>query len=53
MDKKTLDALIAKKSKKESRTISVRIPLKTYELLKKKNVDIAQTVKNVLERLAD
>lgn len=53
MDKKTLDSLTVKKRKSDSTVLSVRIQKKTLDALKKKDIDLAKTVQNLLERLAE
>lgn len=53
MDKKTLSDLTIKKSKQDSRVIAVRVSQRVYDALKKKDIDIAKTIKHLLERLAE
>lgn len=53
MEKRELTSLVVKKEIKNSVVVSLRIPQKTMDKLKAKGIDIAETVRNVLERLAD
>ena len=54
MDKRTLDKLATRgRKKKESIVVSARIPLKVFECLERRGINISETIKNVLGRLAE
>lgn len=53
MDRKTLEGLVAKKEKSDTVPYAVRLPVKLKKKLDAKGIDIAETIRNVLERLAE
>jgi len=54
MNRKELDSLVVSdKSIGANKQVSIRLPIKLIAKLKLKGIDIQQTVRNVLERIAD
>lgn len=52
MDKKALDDLVVRKQGKTT-PVTVRVPDRVIAALEAKNINVADTVRNVLLRLAD
>jgi TRAP-type mannitol/chloroaromatic compound transport system substrate-binding protein len=53
MDRKELESLVVKKSVKKDKVMTVKVNQAAYDKLKKKGVDVAKTLQNWLERLAE
>lgn len=53
MDKKELQSLAVRKKPKKDKVMTVKVSEDAYMKLKLKGIDVAKTVQNLLERLAE
>jgi uncharacterized protein (DUF4415 family) len=53
MDKRELASLVKKKSDNKTVVISIRLDERVVNKLKAKDMDVAETIRNVLQRLAE
>jgi post-segregation antitoxin (ccd killing protein) len=53
MEKRELQSLVVKKESSESEVVSIRLPKRLMDKLRAKEINIASTVKAVLQRIAD
>jgi len=53
VERKELNSLVVKKRKKDTKVFGIRVERRLLAKLKAKGIDVASTVRGVLERLAD
>lgn len=53
MERRELEQLVVKKSERKDKVLTVKVSQASYDKLKKRGIDVAKTVQNLLERLAE
>ena len=53
MERKELESMVVKKRPKKEKVFTVKVDQAAYDKLQRKGIDLAKTIQNMLERLAE